>query len=124
MCPIMGFFLELAKPITAMRGYSVDWAARMIDVNSLKTFDAADYLETDEDVAIFLDEAFQSDNARHVITALKAALHAKVRFGKLEYAPNERAPFIFECEDMSLSRLMEVLQTLGCQFNVAVKEHS
>ena len=96
----------------------------MIDVNCLKTFDAANYLASNEDAAIFLDEAFQSDNTRHVITALKTILRAKSQFGKQEYAKNKKVPPILDSEDMSLSRLMALLQMLGFQLNVSVKEHS
>lgn len=37
----------------------------MISVKDLKNFDPAEYLESDEDIAIFLDEAFKSGSAKH-----------------------------------------------------------
>lgn len=41
------------------------------------TFDPAEYLEDDQDIAIFLDEAFKSGNVRHIVDAIGAVARAK-----------------------------------------------
>lgn len=50
----------------------------MISVKGLKNFDPAEYLESDEDIAIFLDEAFKSGSAKHIVNALGIVARAKV----------------------------------------------
>ena len=42
----------------------------MISVKDLKNFDPVEYLESDEDIAIFLDEAFKSGSAKDIVNAL------------------------------------------------------
>ncbi len=51
----------------------------MIDVDKLPEFDAADYLETDEDVAQFLDEACKSQDPQHIAHAKDIAARARAR---------------------------------------------
>lgn len=49
----------------------------MISVKDLKNFDPAEYLESDEDIAIFLDEAFKSGSAKDIVNALGIVARAK-----------------------------------------------
>ena len=49
----------------------------MISVKDLKNFDPAEYFESDEDIAIFLDEAFKSGSAKDIVNALGIVARAK-----------------------------------------------
>lgn len=49
----------------------------MINYQNLKTFDAAEYLETKEDVLLFLNEAFSSRDTGHIISAVESVLKSK-----------------------------------------------
>lgn len=49
----------------------------MINYQNLKTFDAAEYLETKEDVLLFLNEAFSSRDTGHIISAVESVLRSK-----------------------------------------------
>ena len=46
----------------------------MINYQNLKNFDAAEYLETKEDVLLFLNEAFSSRDTDHIVSAVESAL--------------------------------------------------
>ena len=49
----------------------------MINYQNLKNFDAAEYLETKEDVLLFLNEAFSSRDTDHIVSAVESVLRAK-----------------------------------------------
>ena len=51
----------------------------MIDVDKLPEFDAADYLETDEDVSQFLEEACKSQDPQHIARAKDIAARARAK---------------------------------------------
>lgn len=51
----------------------------MIDVDKLPEFDAADYLETDEDVSLFLEEACKSQDPQHIAHAKDIASRARAK---------------------------------------------
>ena len=46
----------------------------MINCQNLKNFDAAEYLETKEDVLLFLNEAFSSRDTDHIVSAVESVL--------------------------------------------------
>lgn len=49
----------------------------MFNYQNLKTFDAAEYLDTKEDVLLFLNEAFSSRDAGHIVRAVESVLRSK-----------------------------------------------
>lgn len=49
----------------------------MINYQNLKNFDAAEYLETKEDVLLFLNEAFSSRDTDHIVSAVESVLRSK-----------------------------------------------
>lgn len=49
----------------------------MINFQNLKTFDAAEYIETKEDVILFLNEALTSGDLRHIIGGIETVLRSK-----------------------------------------------
>lgn len=49
----------------------------MINYQNLTTFDAAEYLETKEDIILFLNEAFSSGNSGHIVSAAESVLRSK-----------------------------------------------
>ena len=49
----------------------------MINHPNLKNFDAAEYLETKEDVLLFLNEAFSSRDTDHIVSAVESVLRSK-----------------------------------------------
>lgn len=51
----------------------------MIDVDKLPEFDAADFLETDEDVSLFLEEACKSQDPQHIAHAKDIAARARAK---------------------------------------------
>ncbi len=64
----------------------------MIDVDKLPEFDAADYLETDEDVAQFLDEACKSQDLQHIAHAKGIAARARARQNLAKTALRDQNP--------------------------------
>lgn len=95
----------------------------MIKAEDLKTFDAAEYLEDDEDIAIFLDEAFKSGNPKHVARALGIAARAK---GITELAKKSgiRREHLYqalgESGNPTLQTLLPVMSAFGLKLNVSM----
>ena len=58
-----------------------EWFMKKIDLNNLpkgyKVFDAADYLETEEDIAYFLEAACEDNDPVHISRALAAVARAR-----------------------------------------------
>lgn len=94
----------------------------MINISELKTFDAAEYLETEEDIADFLDEAFKSGNAKHIASAIGIAARAK---GMTEIAQKcgLRREYLYQAlgdnGNPTLQTLLPVLSALGLQLTVS-----
>ncbi len=59
----------------------------------LETFpwDAADYLQTDEDIVAYLEAALEESDAAHVARALVTIAHARGVLGEMEEALGRRA---------------------------------
>lgn len=49
----------------------------MVHSDMLKTFDAAEYLETKDDIILFLNEAFSSGHTDHIVSAVESVLRSK-----------------------------------------------
>lgn len=86
-------------------------------------FDAADYLETEEDVAVFLDEAISTGDPAFFVKALGIAARAKgmttiARGAGLSREALYRA--LSEDGDPRLSTLFGVMKALGIELHVGV----
>ncbi len=85
-------------------------------VSKLKKFDAAEYLETDEDIAAFLEAAFEGDDPKHIAEALGVVARAK---GMTEIASKagitREALYksLSDKGDPKLSTLLGVFRALG-----------
>lgn len=64
----------------------------MIDVDEHPEFDVTDYLETDEDVAQFLDEACKSQDLQHIAHAKGIAARARARQNLAKTALRDQNP--------------------------------
>lgn len=49
----------------------------MIDVKKMKIFDAAEYLDSDEGIRIFLNDAFETKDPKYIAQAIGVAARAK-----------------------------------------------
>lgn len=93
----------------------------MTDIRSLKDFDPAEYLDSGEAVAAFLDEAFQSGDARHIAHAVGIAAKAKgmTETARLSGIRREQLYQAFgENGNPTLQTLMPVLRALGVELSV------
>lgn len=95
----------------------------MIDTNALKDFDASEYLDSDEGIQIFLNDAFETNNPKYIANALGVAARAKgmtelakktgIRREQLYQALNENG-------NPTLQTLMPVISALGLSLHVSV----
>ena len=79
-------------------------------------FDLAEFQETDEEVASFLNEALATGDAKHIAGCLKVALIAKglIALSKeAEVPPEQLCRFFNEEETPSLKDTLAVIQALG-----------
>ena len=79
-------------------------------------FDLAEFQETDEEVASFLNEALATGDAKHIAGCLKVALIAKglIALAKeAEVPPDQLCRFFNEEETPSLKDTLAVIQALG-----------
>lgn len=79
-------------------------------------FDLAEFQETDEEVASFLNEALATGDAKHIAGCLKVALIAKglIALAKeAEVPPEQLCRFFNEEETPSLKDTLAVIQALG-----------
>lgn len=96
----------------------------MISVKDLKNFDPAEYLESDEDIAIFLDEAFKSGSAKHIVNALGIVAKAKGMTQVAQQCGIRREQLyrsVEESEGPTLQTLLPILQALRLQLDVSLK---
>lgn len=96
----------------------------MISVKDLKNFDPAEYLESDEDIAIFLDEAFKSGSAKHIVNALGIVARAKGMTQVAQQCGIRREQLyqsLGESGNPTLQTLLPILQALGLQLDVSLK---
>ncbi len=96
----------------------------MISVKDLKNFDPAEYLESDEDIAIFLDEAFKSGSAKHIVNALGIVAKAKGMTQVAQQCGIRREQLyrsLEESEGPTLQTLLPILQALRLQLDVSLK---
>lgn len=93
----------------------------MTDIRSLKDFDPAGHLNSDEAVAAFLEEAFQSGDARHIAHAVGIAAKAQgmTETARLSGIRREQLYQAFgENGNPTLQTLMPVLRALGVELSV------
>ncbi len=82
----------------------------------LEKFDAAKYLETDEDIAAFLEAAFEGDDPKHVADALGVVARAKGMSEIASKAGITREALyksLSDKGDPKLSTLLGVFKALG-----------
>lgn len=94
----------------------------MIDIEKLKTFDPAEYLETDEDIAIFLDEAFKSGSPKHIVSAIGAVARAKGMTQMAQKTGIRREQLyqaLGENGNPTLQTLLPIIEALGLQLHIA-----
>lgn len=88
----------------------------------LKKFDAAEYIETPEDVVEFLSAAFESGDAGHIANALGIVARSRGMSQIAEAAGVTRAALYkgFDASgDPKLSTILGVLRALGLQISLA-----
>ncbi len=88
----------------------------------LKTFDAAVYLETNEDIQEFLAQAASSGNTKHLLHCLGIAARARGMSEVAKQAGVTRASLYKSLdEDASpkLETIVKVLEVFGCKLSVA-----
>ena len=93
----------------------------MTGIRSLKDFDPAGHLNSDEAVAAFLEEAFQSGDARHIAHAVGIAAKAQgmTETARLSGIRREQLYQAFgENGNPTLQTLMPVLRALGVELSV------
>lgn len=79
-------------------------------------FDPAEYLETDADIAVFLEQAFETGNYRHIAHCLGIAARTKGMSLIAEHAGLTKEQLCKSfCEDgnPTLKNTLSVLQALG-----------
>lgn len=95
----------------------------MIDENSLKIFDVAEYLDTDESIQIFLNDAFETKDPKYIAKAIGTVARAK---GIAELARKtgicceQLCQELSEDGDLTLQTLVLVLSALGLTVCVSV----
>lgn len=90
----------------------------MISVKDLKNFDPAEYLESDEDIEIFLDEAFKSGSEKDIVNALGIVARAKGVTQVAQQCGIRREQLyqsLGESGNPTLQTLLPILQALGLQ---------
>lgn len=93
----------------------------MIDIDKLEIFDASKFLETDEDIAVFLDEAFNSNDIKHIAHALGIVAKAK---GMTEIAKKSgiRREQLYRAlsgdRDPRGQTLLDITRALGFRINI------
>lgn len=92
-------------------------------ISKLQRFDAADYLETPEDVAHFLEAAFEHDDPARIASALGVVARAKGMSGVARKAGVTREALykaLSESGDPKLATLMGVFRALGLRLSCQV----
>lgn len=92
----------------------------------IKPFDAAAFLETDEDIQAFLVQAANSGDTKHLLHCLGVAVRARgmsdvakqagVTHASLYKSFNEDASLNFET-------IVKVLEVFGCKLSIATREN-
>ncbi|HIU85126.1 MAG TPA: putative addiction module antidote protein [Candidatus Aphodousia gallistercoris] len=88
----------------------------------LSPFDPAQYLETDEDIAVFLDEALKSGDAGYIAHAVGVIARAKGTTAlsrQIDISPEELNQFFSDKGNPSLKTTFAVLEALGIKLAVA-----
>jgi len=90
---------------------------------ALKTipFDAAESIETPEDVAYFLEAAFEDSNAEHIVTALGVVARSRGMSALAETTGLSRQALykaLDEGGNPSLDTLLKVFDALGLRLSV------
>ncbi len=89
---------------------------------NLSPFDPAQYLETDEDIAVYLDEALKTGDAGYIAHAVGVIAQTKATTALLRQigiSPEELNQFFSDKGDPSLKTTFAVLEALGIKLAVA-----
>ena len=92
-------------------------------IAKLKKFDAADYLETPEDIALYLEAAFEDGDPGRVAAALGAVARARGITGVARKAGVTREALykaLSENRDPRLATLIGVFKALGLRLSCGV----
>lgn len=92
-------------------------------VVKLKKFDAADYLETPEDIALYLEAAFEDGDPGRIAAALGAVARARGMTGVARKAGVTREALykaLSENGDPRLATLIGVFKALGLRLSCGV----
>lgn len=92
---------------------------------ALKKFDMADVLETDEDCAVFLDDAFETGDAAYIAKAIGVIARAKgmTKVAEQTGLAREQLYKSFSQEgNPTLASTLAVMKAIG--FDLAGKPHS
>lgn len=88
----------------------------------LSLFESAEYLETDEDIAVFLNEALKTGDAGYIAHAVGVIARAKGTTAlsrQTGISPEELNQFFSDKGDPSLQTTFAVLEALGIKLAVA-----
>lgn len=92
-------------------------------VAKLRKFDAADYLDTPEDIALYLEAAFEDNNPKRIAVALGTVARAKGMTDVAQKAGVTREALykaLSENGDPKLATLIGVFKALGLRLSCGV----
>lgn len=92
----------------------------------LKVFDVAEHLESDEDIEVFMRDAFETQNAAYIIQCIGVVARAKgmTKISKKTGLAREQLYRSFsETGNPSFKSTLEVLSSLGVQLKPCVVQH-
>lgn len=93
----------------------------MTKINELKTFDPVEYLDSDDAVRVFLDDAFETGDPKYIAKAIGIAAKAKgmTELSKQTGIRREQLyQSLSEEGNPTLQTLMPVLNALGVRLSV------
>lgn len=92
----------------------------------LKVFDVAEHLESDEDIEVFLRDAFETQNAAYIIECIGVVARANgmTKISEKTVLSREQLYRSFsETGNPSFKNALEVLSSLGVQLKPSVVRH-